>query len=108
MTETTREKMLSGVELIAAERRRQVEVEGWTAEHDDEHRWGALTKVAATLAVLHTDAIVTDPVGEFETGGRTWGLAEKHGRDEIRCLTIAGALIAAEIDRLLRARPEEI
>lgn len=27
----------NGVELIVAERKRQIEIEGWTAEHDAEH-----------------------------------------------------------------------
>ena len=31
---------MNGAELIAAERTRQKEVEGWTAEHDDEHANG--------------------------------------------------------------------
>jgi hypothetical protein len=29
--------MKSGIELIAAERQRQIEVEGWTASHDDNY-----------------------------------------------------------------------
>lgn len=28
---------MSGAERIAVERRRQIEAEGWTPEHDDEH-----------------------------------------------------------------------
>lgn len=28
---------MSVIDEIAAERRRQIEVEGWTPEHDDEH-----------------------------------------------------------------------
>ena len=31
---------MTGVELIAAERQRQIEVEGWTPEHDDAHVGG--------------------------------------------------------------------
>jgi len=32
--------MKTGVELIADERQRQIEVEGWTAEHDDANEYG--------------------------------------------------------------------
>ena len=37
---------MNGAELIAAERTRQKEVEGWTAEHDDEHANGELALAA--------------------------------------------------------------
>jgi hypothetical protein len=32
----------SGIDLIAAERQRQIDAEGWTPEHDDEHAGGVL------------------------------------------------------------------
>jgi hypothetical protein len=41
------EKLMSAIEDIAAERRRQVEAEGWTPEHDDEHFKGELGDAAA-------------------------------------------------------------
>jgi hypothetical protein len=98
-----------GIDLIAGERRHQVESEGWTPEHDDGHRYGDLAVIAAALAVDGTDATVKDPVGRIhEDGLDTWGLIAKHGYlgsrpDRVRTLVIAGALIAAEIDRHLRA-----
>jgi hypothetical protein len=90
-----------GVALIAAERRRQIEAEGWTPEHDDEHGDGELAAAAACYA------------------GPAWSLLREHEPplmwpwdekwwkpgDRIRELTKAGALIAAEIDRLLRQEP---
>jgi hypothetical protein len=79
--------------MIAAERQRQIYVEGWTAEHDDEYQYGELAKRAAALAVAHTDAIVMDD-GEQVL---PW---KEHPAP--RSLVIAGALIAAEIDSLLR------
>jgi len=36
----------SGVDLIAAERQRQVTVENWTPEHDDRHHGGQLAMAA--------------------------------------------------------------
>jgi hypothetical protein len=91
---------MSGIERIAAERRRQVEAEGWTPEHDDGHRYGHLARAAAELAAEGTDMRTEDP-----DGPDCWSLIRKHP-DRIRQLEIAGALIAAEIDRLLRAAPE--
>lgn len=84
-----------GVALIAAERRRQVEGEGWSAEHDDGHDSGEMAIAAAMYAVLGTDATVDSP----HTAPSCW---IKPG-DRIRELSKAGALIAAEIDRLQRA-----
>ena len=96
---------MTGVELIAAERERQVGEEGWTPKHDDSHTYGDLAVVAATLAVHGTDASVEDSHGWRGTKdarfGLPWGLW-KHREDRTRLLTIAGALIAAEIDRLQR------
>jgi hypothetical protein len=87
---------MNGIELIATERQRQIDAEGWTLEHDDEHIFGELAKRAAALAVSHTDAIVMDD------GERVLPWKEhRHPRN----LVIAGALIAAEIDRLQRAKP---
>ena len=40
----------TGVELIAQERERQIEKEGWTAEHDADHTEGQLAKAAACYA----------------------------------------------------------
>lgn len=43
--------MKTGIELIAEERRRQIEAEGWTAEHDKgENSNGQLAAAAASYA----------------------------------------------------------
>ena len=47
---------VSGVELIAAERARQIAVEGWAPEHDDTHTSGQMARAAGCYA---------DPVTEF-------------------------------------------
>ena len=90
---------MTGAECIAAERRRQVEECGWDARHDDSHRGGSLAVNAAELAVAHTDAQVERPNGDVDP----WGLVARVP-DTLRRLEIAGALIAAEIDRLQRQR----
>lgn len=101
------------VQLIAQERQRQIDAEGYSPDHDDGHTDGSIAVVAAALAVHHTDASIDDPlkrVDPVESGRRhdCWGLLAKHGYDgtnpdEIKVLVIAGALIAAEIDRMQRS-----
>jgi hypothetical protein len=88
----------TGVGLIAAERKRQVEAEGWAPDHDDEHLFGELAKRGAALAVAHTDAVVMD--GDEQV--RPWKM-----HTAPRSLVIAGALIAAEIDRLQRLNAKQ-
>ena len=102
--------MLNGVERIAVERKRQIEKEGWDAEHDDENSDGQLADAAVCYA-LHNYS------GDFEITCKNnhyfidfWDLLWpwdddywKPSHQKIRNLEKAGALIAAEIDRLLRA-----
>jgi Lar family restriction alleviation protein len=83
---------------VLAERRRQIEVEGWTPQHDDEHGAGELADAAACYAageMLHLVA----------TDGYLWPWSEDWWKptDRRRELIKAGALILAEIERLDRA-----
>lgn len=94
-----------GVTLIAAERARQQTDEGWTPEHDDEHAAGDLVAAAREYA----GAAITQvkfPYGEdntAQTPGWPWHPSWWKPSDEpVRNLVKAGALIAAEIDRLQR------
>lgn len=88
----------SGVELIAAERQRQIESEGWTPEHDDGHTHGELAKAAGVYAMPFN--------GSWKELNWPFPEAIKHKpptrEGRIRELVKAGALIAAEIDRLHR------
>lgn len=90
---------MSGIERITAERQRQIEVEGWTPEHDDEHVPSALTAAACCYAYAAFDADPSNVPGDWPWSARWW----KPSDDPIRNLVKAGALIAAEIDRLERA-----
>jgi len=83
-----------GANLIAIERARQQSVEKYGSWHDDEHRDGSLRVVAAKLCCIGTDAHVEDALDRS-----MWNL-ERH--PQIKRLVIAGALIAAEIDRIQR------
>lgn len=98
-----------GAALIAFERQRQKEVEGWTPEHDDEHSHGELATAAAVyLLAAENQAIdqIFQPAKEpaFWPWSFTWW---KPSPEPIRNLVKAGALIAAEIDRLLRKHRAE-
>lgn len=98
---------MSVIEEIAAERRRQIEVEGWTPEHDDAHASGDLAKAAAVYAALGSapvGAMLGASIMEALRKLWPWSLSWLKPKDERRNLVIAGALILAEIERLDRAK----
>lgn len=86
---------------IAAERRRQMEVEGWTPEHDDQYQQGAMAMAAACYAL---EAYRPPSYKRFNPRAwwpwdSRWWKPTTARRDLVK----AGALIAAEIERLDRA-----
>jgi hypothetical protein len=95
---------VNGWQLIAKERQRQLTEERWSDYHDDGHDAGQLAIAAACYAANETRASVLDSycgkVQDAWPWDDEWDKREKH--DRIRQLTIAGALCAAEIDRLIR------
>ena len=104
-------KRPSGAELIAAERQRQIADEGWTASHDDNHHdEGELAIAAACYALPHDERMRTIWEERLVTLLWPWDWCrwkpapKKTIKHRIRELTKAGALIAAEIDRLQRAQ----
>lgn len=100
---------MSGAEMITVERQRQISQEGWTTEHDDEHVLDELGSAAAAyLAVVRAQVLLRVTPDEIAAVGAPglWPWASswwKPSDDPIRNLVKAGALIAAEIDRLQRA-----
>ena len=89
---------MTGAEFITKERERQMSVEGWTAEHDDRHINDELARVGANYALP----------SKYRLSGlwpSAWSLEwwKPCEDNRIKELTKAGALIAAEIDRLQRA-----
>lgn len=88
---------MTGVELIAAERKRQIIDEGYDAEHDlNGDRELAMAGASYALPAAERRAVGA-PV--------TWPWAYRFWKptpnDRVRELTKAGALIAAAIDALL-------
>ncbi len=106
----------TGAERIVDERRRQIEKERWSAKHDDEHVNCELAIVAALYAAASTrrvrlyerfdrangQVVFADPWPE--TWDDEWDkrVPRPNPQERLRMLEKAGALIAAEIDRLLR------
>lgn len=109
----------TGVQLITAERERQLSQEGFTEEHDKQYRRGDLAAAGAAYAldavsrygdypdklktVLSGAARASCPLNWMGPSGQWW---KPTPEDDIRQLVKAGALIAAEIDKLQRERRE--
>ena len=91
---------MNGAERIAAERKRQIEEEGWDAKHDDR------TCVNGELPMLAVCYLIRKiNIGKYNETLLPydwWQWLKLTPDNRIRELEKAGALIAAEIDRLLR------
>lgn len=89
----------NGANAIAGERVRQI-LKGYTAAHDDRREDGALWKAAGAVLSHGQDVRFEYMVKPVDS---KWidSLVDVR-RDRIRQLAVAGALIAAEIDRLNR------
>jgi hypothetical protein len=98
-TEKEQEEEKTGVGLIADERQRQIQVEGWSAAHDLGHYRDDLAIAGALYALPESERLY--PSGKIPKG---WPWEEQWWKpcpdNRIRELVKAGALIAAEIDRL--------
>lgn len=96
--------MKTGIELIADERKRQIEVEGWTPQHDSEHQNGELADAAAYYAMTDDTISFIDSEWGNDIHLHIWPFdlkwLKRTPENRIRELQKAGALIAAEIDRL--------
>ena len=86
---------------ISRERERQMAVEGWTAEHDDNHSCGELADAAACYA--HPAPWGVRPQAGPPPKLWPWSIAWWKPKDRRENLVRAGALIVAEIERLDRA-----
>lgn len=86
-----------GAARIAAERSRQMKEEGYSTFHDDKHAKGEL--VLAAISYLWGGWVPTSQIKEMYW---PWDLSAYKPKGRIHDLVRAGALIAAEIDRLQR------
>jgi hypothetical protein len=101
--------MKNGVELIAEERQRQIDVEGYSKEHDSQHKVSEFISAASSYthsAVMHalkeegaTNDALTNGI-PFLKKSFVWGYDAFKPTNCLRDLIKAGALIAAAIDRL--------
>jgi hypothetical protein len=99
---------VNGAERIAAERERQKLVEGYTQRHDLRHDQAQLAWAAVCYAApqtVYTERTFSLPQTKalVEPWPSGW---DRRPSSRVRDLEKAGALIAAEIDRLL-AEAEE-
>jgi hypothetical protein len=104
---------MTGIDIIAKERKRQIEKEGFDAKHDSHHLDEELADAAASYAMSPmTRESITSLVSSCEELGipPTWPFDNqwwKPSDDRIKELAKAGALIAAEIDRLLALKEKK-
>lgn len=85
--------MTTGIERIAEEREEQKQ--RWSAKHDATHKWSELVRAALVYALAGAGYYSDQDVKDLWP----WTNDPKFG-SRIYNLTKAGALIAAEIDRL--------
>jgi len=108
---------MNGIELIATERKRQIDEEGWDSDHDSRHlndelSWAAICYAAPEEMIARGDIDISNKrYGDIPSNyiscsipfdpwpwDTLYDKRKKHGR--LKKLIIAGALIAAEIDRI--------
>jgi len=109
LTQPQADEVTEAARDVLAERRRQVEAEGWTPEHDDAHRQGTVTLAAASYALSASDSFSRFTIHDLdakEIASAVWPWERRWFKDADkprRKLVKAAALILAEIERLDRA-----
>lgn len=103
-----------GADLIKTERERQIDLEGWTPEHDDAHNIGEMSQAAicyiqhavnnSYIGIGNINKYKAAPAPKDWPWSKNWWKPKHPRRDLVR----AGALIAAEHDRILRADVDRI
>ncbi|WP_271014298.1 hypothetical protein [Pseudomonas aeruginosa] len=88
---------------VQAERRRQVEAEGWTPEHDDAHSHGEMARAAACYALAGSSAPNDGTAALLVSLAWPWDEQWWKPSTARRDMVKACALALAEIERLDRA-----
>ena len=114
--------MKTGIELIAEERQRQIEIEGYTDDHDFKHNprdfvHAAKTYLMSSDLTLYSKEFspsnnwhqTNEPFYRNEIE-RSWPWEQESFKptSDIQDLIKAGALIAAAIDRLQMQKEEKV
>ncbi|HTJ52608.1 MAG TPA: hypothetical protein VL443_24300 [Cyclobacteriaceae bacterium] len=88
---------MTGIELIAQERNEQIEKHGYSIEGDvEKYPDSDLIRAACAIAFVAKDGMPCQlPAPDW-----AWAIRDRIEKDRIHCLKVAGAFIAAEIDRL--------
>lgn len=94
---------MDGIELIRKERERQINVEGYNAEHDDAEKADSLSTAGAIYALPWNIRTIINATRYWPWDKSFYKPSKSDHTDaRIKELVKAGALIAAEIDRLKR------
>jgi len=90
---------------VMAERTRQIQAEGWTPQHDDEHAVGEMAIAAGCYAIFAAESDGFRRSSADTTCPENWPWHPKWWKPKTRRqdLVRAAALIIAEIERLDRA-----
>lgn len=92
-----------GTDHIKRERDRQLREKRYFRTHDQQYTGKQLARNARSVL----QSYINGPGGYSPAPSLDqWGLGSKHNADPLKCLKIAGALIAAEIDRIELVRKE--
>ena len=100
---------MNAVFLISIERQRQINEEGYSIEHDDKHVNGELANFACCYALEPMGGDASNMVKTLNPEGWELKFSCNENTDDnidgrIKDLIKAGALIAAEIERLDRRK----
>lgn len=103
--------MISGEQLLAAERTRQVEVEGWTAEHDDEHGGRILWEAAKCYeaggrSTMHVERSLNGRATSASGTAWPWSAEAWKPKSTPENLIRAGALYLAAAECYRRTRDD--
>lgn len=102
------------VQLMSDERLRQIEVEGWTPEHDDTHNEGSLADAAACYAAttkVYRHERLQEGSGVFNSFPLLWPWEPEYLKYDTKTeedrLIVAGALIIARLDQIHREKMKQ-
>lgn len=93
---------------IEEERARQIAVEGWTLEHDDEHSDGEMLSAAIAYYMNGIGRPISLRPRDSAPLGWPWDVEWWKPKTPERDLVRAGALCLAEIDRLRRIKGSNV